>query len=112
MESRRIRIRLDEHVPHAVAHALRRQEIDVETANDADQVGVIDVDILATCLEEGRVVVTYDRDFMRLHAQGAMHAGIVFVPRGRRTVGEMVDYLQLLADVYSPADMDGRVEYM
>lgn len=112
MEWRRIRFRFDEHVPHAVARALRRGGIDVETANDADAVSRPDADVLAACLTAGRVLVTYDHHFLQFHARGAPHAGIVYADQGSRSIGEVVDYLVLLADVYTPADMDGRVEYM
>lgn len=112
MEGSRIRFRLDEHIPHAVAHQLRRSGLDVETADDADAVGWPDEDVLAACLEDGRVVVTFDRHYLRFDAAGVRHAGIVYAPQNSRSIGEVVEFLLLLVDVYTPADMVGRLEYM
>ena len=72
----------------------------------------MDRDVLATCLVTGRVMVTFDRDFAKLHNEGSRHAGIVYAPQNRRSIREVVDYLLLLANIYTPADMDGRLEYM
>lgn len=95
-----------------MARALRRGGIDVETANDADAVSWPDVDVLAACLTAGRVLVTYDRHFLQFHARGVPHAGIVYADQGTRSIGEVVEYLLLLADAYTPADMVGELEYM
>ncbi len=111
MERARIRFQLDEHVPHAVADALARQGIDVATADESGAVGLPDDQLLRRCLVEGRVVVTHDRDFLRLHHQGLPDAGIVYCRQGTRTIGEIVAFLLLAADVLSPAEMAGRVEY-
>ena len=111
MERPRIRYQFDEHVAHAIAHGLVRQGIDVARANEAGTVGLPDDQLLARCLVEGRVVVTQDRDFMRLHHQGLPHAGIVYWKHGRRSIGDMAAFLVFLAEALTPDDMAGRVEY-
>jgi predicted nuclease of predicted toxin-antitoxin system len=63
----RIRFQLDEHVPHAVAEGLRRRGIDVWMADQASLLGAPDADYLARSLTAGRVLVTQDSDFLRLH---------------------------------------------
>lgn len=111
MERTRIRYQFDEHVAHAIARALVQQGIDVATADGSAAVGLPDDQLLTRCGVEGRVVVTQDRDFLRLHRQGLPHAGIVFWEHGSRSIGDMVAFLSLLADVVSPDEMAGRVEY-
>lgn len=96
----------------AVARALRRRGIDVETANDLDAVGLTDEAVLTACLATGHVLVTHDRDCLRLHDHGARHAGIVYSEQGSRSVGEVVARLLLVAQVLTPSDMANRVEFM
>ena len=109
MERAAVRYRLDEHLPHALTRALRRRAI--ATAAESGAVGLPDDDLLVCCLTEGRVLVTQDRDFLRLHQQVAPHAGIIFCEQGSRSLGEIVAFLLLIADVLDPAEMAGRVEF-
>ena len=69
---------MDEHVPRAVTEGLRHQGVDVLNAREAGLLGADDEQHLATASSEGRVIVTQDADFLRLHATGRLHSGIVF----------------------------------
>ena len=106
-----MRFHLDEHVADAVATGLRRRGIDVTTTSDAGLLDAADEAHIAFALREGRVVFTQDRDFLRLHADGISHAGIVYAAQGSRTIGEIIRFLVLLHDSTEEADMVGRVEY-
>ena len=92
----RIRFHLDENVPGAIAEALRRRGIDTTTTLDAGLVGAADERHLVFARKRGRVVVTHDADFLRLHAGGVEHAGIVFCRPGAKSLGEIVRALALL----------------
>src|SRR5688572_25291843 len=107
----RIRFRLDEHVPHAIARGAIRRGVDVTTAAGTRTRGLPDAVVLARCLAEGRVLFTQDRDFVQLHHQGHPHAGLVFCEQGTRSIGEIVAFLVLIAYVYAPDEMVGRIEY-
>jgi hypothetical protein len=108
----RIRFRLDEHMAHAIARAVARRGVDITTASDTQTVGLPDDQLLTRCHVDGRVLVTQDRDYLRLHHRGAPHAGVVFCEQGTRSIGATVEFLLLLAEVYSPAEMAGRVEFV
>lgn len=107
----RVRLRLDEHVPHAIAQAVARRGVDITTASETRTRGMPDHELLARCHAEGRVLFTQDRGFVRLHRQGRPHAGLVFCEQGARSIGEIVECLSLIADVYTPDEMVGRIEY-
>jgi predicted nuclease of predicted toxin-antitoxin system len=107
-----LRFHLDENVHGAVADALRRRGIDVTTSFDADLVGASDEQHLAYALVNGRVVVTHDPDFLRLHASGASHAGIAFCHSHRRSLRELIAATVLLSMKESPEAMVNRVEYL
>lgn len=106
----KIRFHLDEGVPQAVAEGLRRRGIEVTTATESGLLSAPDEEHLQFAVTSGRVLVTRDSDYLRMHAQGLRHAGIVWVPH-MRSVGEMVRFLALLWEVLTPDDMVNHVEF-
>ena len=107
-----LRFHLDEHVPHAVANGLRRRRIDVTTTTEAGLLGADDEAHVAFALRESRVIFTNDRDFLRLAASGAAHAGIVYCPPADSRIGEIIRYLALMHECLDPEDMMNHVEYL
>jgi predicted nuclease of predicted toxin-antitoxin system len=102
---------LDEHIANAVAQGLRRRGLDVLTLTEAGNLGASDEEHLAFAREEGRTIVTHDDDFLRLAAQTRDHAGVVYMPQ-RRSIGETVRGLTLIADVLGAEGMRGHVEFL
>ena len=103
---------LDEHIPKAVAEGLRRRGIDVLTIQDAGRAGDPDRKQLAFAAMKRRVLVTFDDDFLALDAAGAPHSGIVFSQAGRRSVGDLIETLVLIANVIEPEEMRNHVEFI
>lgn len=108
----RVRFHLDEHIPSAVAAGLRRRGIDVTRAAEVGMVGVKDEKQLSFATETGRMLVTQDADFLRLHQAGVPHAGIAYCIQGSLTVGEMLRRLVLIYDLMTDEEVQGRVEYL
>ena len=102
---------MDEHVPRAVTEGMRRRGVDVLTAQEADLLRADDEQHLAFALSEGRVIITQDADFLRLHTAGCPHAGIVYAPQ-QTPIGTVVRGLMLIYDVLSPEDMASHVEFL
>lgn len=109
---RTIRFHLDEHVPHAVADGLRRLGVDVTTTTDAGLLGADDVAQLAFGTTDQRVIFTEDDDFLTLAAQGVEHAGLVYCHQNTRSIGQIVRALELVWEVYEPAEMANRIEFI
>jgi predicted nuclease of predicted toxin-antitoxin system len=107
----RIRFQFDEHIANSAALILRRQLIDIVAAAEAGVLGVVDSEVLARAHRELRVVMR-DKDFLRLHAAGQPHSGIVFFGRGTRTVGQLIERLVLIHELMSSAEMIGHVEFV
>ena len=105
-----IRFYLDENVDNQVAKGLRTRKIDVLTTAEADHIGWKDEQHLAFALEERRVIVTQDRDFLRLDTQGLPHAGIVYYKPQTRMLKQILRGLILICEVLEPEDMENRVE--
>ena len=106
-----VRFFLDEHVGRVVVRALRQRGIDAETVAETGRLGETDESHLAYATAAGRVVVTQDVDFLRLHAEGRPHAGIAYVAQ-RATPRRIVDGLFLIHAVLVADDMVGHVEYL
>ena len=102
---------LDENISPALADGLRHRGIDVTTAVDTGLVGAADGDHLSFATAAGRVVVTQDVDFLRLHAKGVTHAGIVYCHQSR-SIGELLRRLVLIHAALSTEEMKSRVEYL
>ena len=58
------------------------------------------------------MIVTQDDDFLKLHANGAPHAGIVYCRQQTLTIGEILRRLVLIHDLLDPAEIKGRVEFL
>jgi len=107
----KIRFYMDEHVPSAVTVGLRLRDIDTVTAQEANMLEAYDEDHLALATNQGRVIFTQDVDFLRLHAAGISHAGIVYVHQ-QTPIGYIVRGLVLIYQVLEPKDMQNHVEFL
>jgi hypothetical protein len=56
-------------------------------------------------------MVTQDTDFLRLHAAGVSHGGIVYAPQ-QTPVPHMLRALMLVHDVLTAEDMIQHVEFL
>jgi predicted nuclease of predicted toxin-antitoxin system len=110
--ARTIRFHLDEHCPTALAEGLRRQGIDTTMSAEVGLLGASDEEQVAWALSQGRVIFTQDTDFLRLHAAGTPHAGIVYCHQQSLNLGTFLRGLVLVWEVYEPDDMRNHVEYL
>lgn len=110
--ARTIRFHLDENCTKAIAMGLRRLGIDVTTTPEAKLLGALDEEQAAYALAQDRVIFTQDRDFLRINAAGVPHAGIAYCEKDTRTIGEIIDSLVLLWEIFEPEEMANRVEYI
>lgn len=107
-----IRFHLDENVPTAIADGLCRRGIDVTTTPQCGLLSAGDEKQIDFAYSDNRVLVTYDTDFLRLHNRGVPHAGIAHSPKGKRTIGELIHGLVMIAECLGPEEMRNHVEYL
>ncbi len=110
--SQTMRFHLDEHMSHAIAHALRRRGVEVSTTTEAGLLGSEDEDQLAYALSERRVLVTHDPDLIELAHRDQAHAGIAYCDQERHALGSLMRSLLLIWEILSPEEMEGHVEYL
>ena len=77
---RTIRFHLDEVCDPRIALGLRQRGVDITSAREANLLGASDEEHLSFAWSQGRVTLTHDSDFLRLHAADAKHAGIIYCP--------------------------------
>ncbi len=102
---------MDVHVPRAITEGLRRRGVDVLTAQDVKMERASDAEHLAFAMREKRIIFTQDADFLRLHANGVPHAGIVYVHQ-QVAIGYAIEGLMLLYEALGPEDMKNHVEFL
>ena len=109
---RTIRFHLDENCHRAIGEGLRRRGVDVTTTPEAALLSASDEEQISYALPRGRVIFTQDRDFLRLHAAGVPHPGIVYCDKDTFSVGEIITRLVLIWEIYEPEELANRVEYL
>jgi len=107
----KIRFYADEHVSKAVVRGLRQRGVDVLTASEARMLGASDVGHLKRAQSEGRVIFTQDDDFLRLHAAGVDHSGIVYAPQ-QTQVTDIIRGLMVIHQVLDADEMHGQIEFL
>lgn len=107
-----ISLYLDENISPKIAEQLKRRGIDTVTVRDLGLLGDTDENHLTRATEAGRVLVTADTDFLIMVSDGTEHAGIAFGVLDALSIGDWVNRLELLANVYSPEDMLNHIEYL
>lgn len=106
-----IRFYADEQIARAVIHGVRERGIDILSTPEARMLGASDEDHLALANRLGRVLVTQDRDFIRLHATGFAHSGIMFA-KPHFSIGEIVSKLVLFHATVDAQEMHSRLEFL
>ena len=106
-----IRLYLDEHIPSAVRDGLRRRGLDVLTAQETNMRGATDEEHLSLALSEDRVILTQDADFLRLHAAGTHHAGIIYTHQ-QTPIGTIIRGVMLVAEVLDSSEFVDHIEFL
>jgi hypothetical protein len=86
--------------------------MDVTTTMQAGLAGASDLHQLEFCLKEDRVILTHDRDFLRMSAAGVPHSGIAFCEKDKKSVGEIIQGLVVIWEILEPDEIRGRVEFL
>jgi hypothetical protein len=107
-----IRLYFDESVQVAVAEQMRDRGFDAVTVRDLGLLGDTDINHLQHASETGRVLCTFDYDFLRLHAEGVPHAGIIIAQHFETTIGDWVRALELICGAMTAEEMRNHVEYL
>jgi len=107
-----VRFYFDESVELAVSEQLAVAGVDVVSAHSLDRLGDSDPNHLERATEMGRVLCTYDADFLRIANETTAHAGIVFAPQQKTSIGGWVREIRTLHSRYEAEDLESMVVYL
>ena len=102
----------DEHIPYAVTDELKRRGLDVLTCQEIGLRSEADEAILATARELRRTVYTRDDDYLRLHAVGVLHEGILYHHQSKYSIGNAVEAVAIACSVLNQDEMRNNVEHL
>lgn len=101
----------DEHVDRAVVTGLRANGFEVAVVGEEYPTGEDDETLLDVCEGEGLVLLTNDRDFVRLGKQRT-HPGVVIYTTHDIAVGDFVGAIRRIDDRFSPESMRDQVVWL
>ena len=107
----KLKFHLDESVSNAIAKGLRMRGIDVTTSPEEGLIGASDEEQLAYALSQGRVVFTFDDDFLVLSLMGLEHYGIIYSHQ-RQSIGKIISNLVLIWECLEPDYLYKNVEFL
>lgn len=102
----------DENVELAVSEQLEKAGFDVVSVRSLNTRGTEDIEHLQTATTMGRVLCTYDSDFLSLASQGIEHAGIAFAQSEKTTIGDWVRELRFLHSTVTAEQARGQIFYI
>ena len=107
-----LRYYFDEHIKGPIARGLQSRGVDVLTAQEAGMAdrALSDLYQLQYAASLNRVLVTEDRDFVRLAYALTPHAGVILLQR-LLSIGESIEYLELMAQVTEPEEIHDQLVY-
>lgn len=106
-----ISLLLDENMPLALTSQLKVRDVDAVSIKGLSMKGEDDLEIMRICVEEGRTLVTFDRDFISGLDERFDHNGIILFTK-LLSIGDMLRELQKILDEYEAEDMENTVLYL
>jgi hypothetical protein len=107
-----LKLYFDESVELAVSEQLAAGGLDVVSAHSLEVLGDDDRNHLERATALRRVLCTYDADFLRLASEGVEHAGIIFAPQQKASIGRWVREIRALHARLHAEDVLGQVIFL
>lgn len=107
-----VKFYFDENVEIAVCKQLKKTGIDAVSARELGLLGYPDALHLQKAHELGRVLCTYDTDFIVLASNGTPHSGILFAPERSMLIGHWVRDLHTIHEEFTAEQLENLVLYL
>lgn len=107
-----VKFYFDENVEIAVCEQLKKAGIDAVSARELGLLSYPDELHLQKAHELGRVLCTYDTDFLVLASEGIDHSGILFAPERSMLIGHWVCDLRAIHAEFTAEDLENLVFYL
>ena len=114
-----IRFLADEDLRGSIIQGLRSREpaVDILDVKSAGLRGTKDPTLLEIAAEQGRILITHDRNTMTGHfgerlASGKSSPGLFVIPDGPNAIGAAIEWLALVWGTSQPEDWCDRIVYV
>lgn len=111
-----VKFYFDVHIFGPAYEQLRARQIDVLRAQDDNHDAATDPELLNRATELGRVLVTFDQDFLaeahRRQRSGSHFAGVIFGHEVHVSIGQLVADLALIAECLQPDELENQVFFL
>ena len=101
----------DEHIELSIVTGLKLLGIDAISVNEAGKREYDDEEILNFAKENDRVIITRDSDFVKLHRNGAEHAGIVFISKFL-AIGKIIGEIEKISMLFESEHMRNNLIFI
>jgi predicted nuclease of predicted toxin-antitoxin system len=100
-----IKLYANEQFPFDAVIELRKLGYDVLTTHDVSKSGkgIADIEVLSFAISLERAVITFDKDFFKLHRNNPNHCGIILCTENR-------NYLQLAQIIHTKLSQISQIE--
>ena len=114
-----VRFLADEDLDAAIIRGVRSREpsMDILDVKSSGLRGTKDPALLEIAAEQGRILITHDRNTMPQHfwerlAYGKSSPGLLIVPDRPNAIGAAIEWLLLIWGASEPEEWRDRIEYM
>lgn len=105
-----VKLLLDEHIPMGVVEALKDRNIGVVTVYDLEIDGCLDSRVLEEAVEQNRVIVTQDSDFLKLDSN-EKYFGVLYLTKPL-SLGDLTREIIGFVNELDAEDMQNSVVYI
>jgi len=108
-----MRFYLDEHISKAIANGLRQRGHDVETVQEAKNIGKSDREQIVYAAQKEMIIVTADSYFLAIVNKEKMnHPGIIFITGQDIMLGEVIRRIDIISTFLSQENMKNHIEFV
>ena len=107
----KIEIYTDESVNVVIAEGLNRRGIKAVTSRDAGNLSLSHEEQLNYVIRNNLVIVTHDVDFISL-SEKYDHNGIIYVRQNKYSIGQMINEIKFLYDIFDQKEMENRLDFL
>lgn len=102
----------DESVELAVSEQLAAAGLDVVSVHSLEALGEEDIVHLKRAIQMGRIIYTYDSDFLRLAKEISDHRGIIFAQAEKASIGAWQRELRALHSRLTAEQLEGQIIFL
>jgi predicted nuclease of predicted toxin-antitoxin system len=105
-----VKFLIDECANPVIAEQLRERGIEAVACRDVCRRTFTDESHIRYAIQEARVIFSHDPDYLAWHRDGKPHGGIIWCHETSHTIGEILEFLELVTVCITADEMQNRLE--